>query len=41
MRDGEECPECGGPIIDGGGNDVRCESCGLTWDELEDSGEDW
>jgi hypothetical protein len=41
MRDMIECPECGGPIIDGGGNDVRCESCGLTWDEFEDADEDW
>ncbi|CAB4661642.1 unannotated protein [freshwater metagenome] len=41
MRDGDECPECGGPIIDAGGKDVRCESCGLTLDEFEDAGEDW
>ena len=36
MRDMDECPECGGPIVDGGGDDVRCTQCGATWDEFGD-----
>lgn len=31
-----ECPECGGPIVDGGGDDVRCVECGLTYDEFSE-----
>lgn len=31
-----ECPNCGGPIINGGGTDIRCATCGMNYDELID-----
>ena len=40
MRNSVECPECGGPVINGGGDDIRCLSCGLTWDEYVDTADD-
>ena len=40
MRDMIECPECGGPIVNGGGDDIRCTQCGLTWDEFVDVADD-
>ena len=36
MMEMTECPECGGPIVDGTNGDVRCVECGLTWDEMDD-----
>jgi DNA-directed RNA polymerase subunit M/transcription elongation factor TFIIS len=32
----EFCPECGGVVV-GTGTDLRCTSCGLTYDEMIDS----
>ncbi len=29
-----DCPECGGPLIDAGGTDIRCVNCGATYEEL-------
>lgn len=40
MRDIIECPECGGPVVNGGGDDIRCTECGLTWDEFVDVADD-
>lgn len=31
-----DCPNCGGPIINGGGIDIRCAACGMTYLELVD-----
>lgn len=32
-----ECPECGGPLVDGGGDDIRCVNCGLTLEEFSEA----
>lgn len=31
-----QCPSCGGPIIDAGKPDIRCVNCGLTYFEMVD-----
>ena len=32
----EFCPECGGVVV-GTGDDLRCTSCGLTYDDMIDA----
>ncbi len=31
-----ECPECGGPLVDGGGDDLRCVECGFTREDFSE-----
>lgn len=30
-----EMTECGGPVIDAGGSDIRCVNCGWTVEDSE------
>lgn len=39
MMEVTECPECGGPIVDGTNGDVHCVECGLAWDETDEDDE--
>lgn len=36
MTDTESCPDCGGPILNSGGTEVRCLNCGLDFGEFVD-----
>lgn len=36
MSERTECPECGGPLVDGGGDDLRCVECGFTREDFSD-----
>lgn len=36
MSERTECPECGGPLVDGGGDDLRCMECGFTREDFSD-----
>ena len=35
-----ECPECGGPLVDAGGDDLRCVECGFTRQEFSEDFDD-